>query len=52
MGFPRNIATQLVLATIRGSSSYAVQSHSSVQTLKSNVSAQHLCRTKFISCDN
>lgn len=38
MGFPRDMATKLVLATLRGSSSYALQSHSSVQTLKSNVS--------------
>lgn len=37
MGFPRETATKLVLATLRGSSDYALQSHVSVHTLKSNV---------------
>ena len=38
MGFPREVATKLVLTTLRGSSSYALQAGSSVHTLKSNVS--------------
>ena len=42
MGFPREIATKLVLATLRGSSSYALQSHVSVHTLKSNVSSVYV----------
>jgi pyrroline-5-carboxylate reductase len=38
MGFPREVATKLVLATLRGSASYALQSADSVHALKSNVS--------------
>mmetsp|Transcript_38796 Transcript_38796/g.77283 ORF Transcript_38796/g.77283 Transcript_38796/m.77283 type:complete len:312 (+) Transcript_38796:59-994(+) len=39
MGFPREVATKLVLTTLRGSSSYALQAGSSVHTLKSNVTS-------------
>jgi len=39
MGLTREVATKLVLATLRGSSGYALQSANSVHTLKSNVSA-------------
>lgn len=49
MGFPRDTATKLVLATLRGSSSYALQSHSSVQTLKSNVRAVYACGVHHIA---
>lgn len=42
MGFPRDVATKLVLGTLRGSSSYALQANTSVHTLKSNVSARWL----------
>jgi pyrroline-5-carboxylate reductase len=50
VGFPRDVAIKLVLATLRGSSSYAMQSEHTVATLKHNVSptpallsAPHLC---------
>jgi pyrroline-5-carboxylate reductase len=39
IGFPRDIAVKLVLATIRGSASYAQQSEESVAMLRSNVTS-------------
>eukprot|EP01038_Epipyxis_sp_PR26KG_P010256 gene10256-13793_t len=39
LGFPRNTAKKLVLATLRGSSSYAQLSNETIPTLKNNVTS-------------
>ena len=39
VGFPRETAKKIVIATIRGSATYAQHSNESITTLKNNVSS-------------
>ena len=39
LGFPRNIATKLVTATIKGSAAYAQQSEQHISKLRNNVTS-------------